>query len=193
MDLRCCGNFSQHMSMHPPRPNHENLLGKLDLYFSSKIKVDTDPCLNQYCAHSFQYVLWTLLAREWLFSKGAPIVLFNLCPTVHWKPLFTYSAMNVSVRVREYVWSAHSPPIQLKRHDNIQQRAPLENTVMQIASSDIFPALNKESSPKVSSSRTGEHDQHHRSWLPFSFFSFAIRYISWLTSQWILELWVESI
>lgn len=85
------------------------------------------------------------------------------------------------------------PPIQLKRHDNIQQRAPLENTVMQIASSDIFPALNKESSPKVSSSRTGEHDQHHRSWLPFSFFSFAIRYISWLTSQWILELLVVYI
>lgn len=67
--------------------------------------------------------------------------------------------MNVSVRVGEYVWSAHSPLIQLKRHDNIQQRAPLENTVMQIASSDIFPALVKEDSPKVSSSRTGGQNE----------------------------------
>lgn len=66
--------------------------------------------------------------------------------------------MNVSVRVGEYVWSAHSPLIQLKRHDNIQQWAPLENTVMQIASSDIFPALDKEDSPKVSSSWTGEQN-----------------------------------
>lgn len=70
--------------------------------------------------------------------------------------------MNVSVRVGEYVWSAHSPLIQLKRHDNIQQWAPLENTVMQIASSDIFPALDKEDSPKVSSSWTGEQNEHHR-------------------------------
>lgn len=46
--------------------------------------------------------------------------------------------MSVSVRVREYVWSAHSVVIQLKRHDSIQQRAPLENKVMQIAFSDIF-------------------------------------------------------
>lgn len=132
---------------------------KTDLCFSSEIKVDTDPCWNQYCPHSFQYVLWTLLAHEWLFSKGAPIVLFNLCPTVYWKPLFTYSAMNVSVRVGEYVWSAHSPPIQLKRHDNIPQRAPLENTVMQVASSDKFPAVNKKGSPKVSTFR--RHQVHH--------------------------------
>lgn len=137
--------------------------GKPKLCFSSKIKVDTDPCLNQYCAPSFQYVLWTPLACEWPFTKGAPIVLFNLCPTVHWKPLFAYSAMNVSVRVGEYVWSAHSPTIQLKRHDNIHQQAPLENTVMQIASSNIFPASNKEDSPKVSSSRTWEHKEHHSS------------------------------
>lgn len=123
--------------------------------------MDTDPCWNQYCPHSFQYVLWTLLAHEWLFSKGAPIVLFNLCPTVYWKPLFTYSAMNVSVRVGEYVWSAHSPPIQLKRHDNIPQRAPLENTVMQIASSDTFPAVNKEGSPKVSTFRRQKHQENH--------------------------------
>lgn len=137
------------------------LLEKTDLCFSSEIKEDTDPCWNQYCPHSFQYVLWTLLAHEWLFSKGAPIVLFNLCPTVYWKPLFTYSAMNVSVRVGEYVWSAHSPPIQLKRHDNIPQRAPLENTVMQIASSDTFPAVNKEGSPKVSTFRRQKHQENH--------------------------------
>lgn len=68
--------------------------------------------------------------------------------------------MNVSVRVREYVWSAHSPLIQLKRHDNIQQQTPLENTVMQIASSGIFPALDKEDSPKVSISWTGERTEH---------------------------------
>lgn len=63
--------------------------------------------------------------------------------------------MNVSVRVREYVWSAHSALIQLKRYKNIQQRAALENTVMQIASSDIFPGLDKDDSdsPKVSSAR----------------------------------------
>lgn len=63
--------------------------------------------------------------------------------------------MNVSVRVREYVWSAHSTLIQLKRYKNIQQRAPLENTVMQIASSDIFTGLDKDDSdsPKVSSAR----------------------------------------
>lgn len=50
----------------------------------------------------------------------------------------------------EYVWSAHSPLIQLKRHDNVQQRATLENTVMQIASSDLDK--EKSDSPKVSSS-----------------------------------------
>ena len=48
------------------------------------------------------------------------------------------------------------PPIQLKRHDNIQQQAPLQNTVMQIASSGIFLALNKEDSPTVRSSETEE-------------------------------------
>ncbi|RCU34897.1 hypothetical protein DVA76_18765, partial [Acinetobacter baumannii] len=76
---------------------------------------------------------------------------------------------NVSVRVREYVWSAHSPLIQLKRHDNVQQRAPLENTVMQIASSDTFPVLVKEDSdsPKVSSSGTGQHKEYRFSWFSF--------------------------
>lgn len=78
--------------------------------------------------------------------------------------------MNVSVRVGEYVWSAHSPLIQLKRHDNIQQRAPLENTVMQIASSDIFPALDKENFPKVSSSWAGEQSEHHRGGLHLNWF-----------------------
>lgn len=48
-------------------------------------------------------------------------------------------------------------PIRLKRHDNIQQRAALENTVMQIASSDIFPAANKEGSPKVSAFERNEN------------------------------------
>lgn len=67
--------------------------------------------------------------------------------------------MNVSVRVGEYVWSAHSPPIRLKRHDNIPQQAPLENTVMQIASSVTFPAVNKEGSPKVSTFQRQKH-QH---------------------------------
>lgn len=39
--------------------NRQNciLLEKTDLCFSSEIKVDTVPCWNQYCPHSFQYVL----------------------------------------------------------------------------------------------------------------------------------------
>lgn len=100
----------------------------------------------------------SLLIREWPFSKGAPIVYANLCPNVHWKPLFTYTATNVSVGGCEYVWSARCPLIQVKRHDTVQQRAPLENTVMQIAFPDIFPVLDKEKSgsPKVSSFRTGK-------------------------------------
>ena len=54
------------------------------VYPSSKMKVDTARCLNQYCAHPFPVrSLNSLLVREWLFSKGAPIVHFNLCPTVH--------------------------------------------------------------------------------------------------------------
>lgn len=142
-------------------------MGYWDLYFSSR---NENGCRSMHesllCTLFPVPSLNSLLISEWLFSEGAPIVCFNLCPTVHWKPLFTYSATDVSVRVREYVWSARSALIQLKTYKNIQQRAPLENTVMQIASSDDFPALDKEDpdSPKVSSTRTTEDNEHHKSW-----------------------------
>lgn len=50
------------------------------------------------------------------------------------------------------MWGQPLLPIQLKRRDNVQQQTPLQNTVMQIAFSDISPG-SKENSPKVSSYR----------------------------------------
>ncbi|CAK6953573.1 gap junction delta-2 protein-like [Scomber scombrus] len=38
------------------------------------------------------------------------------------------------------------PILPTSKHDNVQRRVPLENTVMQIASSDLFPALDKDDS-----------------------------------------------
>lgn len=119
----------------------------------SKIKADSDPCWNQYCALSFQCVLWTLLARKWLFCKGAPIVLFQS---------LSHCTLKAFIRIQcnerfSSSWRicVVSPfcPIQLKRHDNIQQQTPLQNTVMQITFSDISLGSNKEKSPKVSSCR----------------------------------------
>lgn len=46
--------------------------------------------------------------------------------------------------------------------------------VMQIASSDIFPALDKEDSPKVSSSRAREQNEYHRSWLSFNLIRYSM-------------------
>lgn len=66
--------------------------GKRDLCFSSKIKVDTDPCLNQYCAHSFQHVLWTLCSPLNGCSVKVPPLYISIFVPLYIESLYSHTA-----------------------------------------------------------------------------------------------------
>lgn len=64
---------------------------KQDFRLSSKIKVCTDLSMNQYCAHSFQYVLWTLCSLVNGRSAKVPPLYISIFVPLYIESLYSHT------------------------------------------------------------------------------------------------------